>query len=88
MQTEQVGFRDDEIEVLVVDLGDLFRSAVLCREGSKVLEQRAGNRGQEIDIGGLVEVPRQVFRDGSNVFLGGLDEVDDGNVGDWMARRV
>ena len=42
---EQVGFGDDKVEVLVVDLGDLVGCAVLGRRGGKALEQQAGHRG-------------------------------------------
>ena len=85
---EQVGFGGDKVEVLVVDLGDLVGCAVLGRRGGNALEQRAGHRGQEADVGGLVEVLRRVGRDCGDVPGSGSDEVGDEHVRDGVASGV
>lgn len=49
-QTEKVGFCNDEIEVLVVDLRYVLCGVCCCYLSSKVLEQRSRYGGDEVDV--------------------------------------
>jgi hypothetical protein len=47
---EDIRFRDNEVEVLVVDLGKVFCSVGGDCLRAKVLEKRPGNAGEEIYV--------------------------------------
>ena len=87
-EAEEVGFAHDEVEILIVHLTDALRRVGLRRLGGKLLQERPRDGGQEVDVGGRIapdlQVPRDVFQIGGR----GLDEIDDGNVGDGMALAV
>lgn len=54
-QTKQIRLANDEIKVLVEDLGDVLGGPGVGGLGGEVFEQGAGYRGEEVDVGGGVE---------------------------------
>jgi len=87
-QTEEVWFRDDEIQVLVVYLRNVLCSARGCYLRGKVFEQRPRYRGQEVHVGGRVEAARQVRGDEFDVGGSRFDEIDDGHIGDRVSSGI
>lgn len=88
VEVEQVGLGDDEVEVLVVDLGEVLCGGRGNGLGAKVLEQGPGDAGEEIDVGGAVEAASEVGGHGGEILGRRLDEVDDGHlVGAVSGRR-
>lgn len=56
--------------------------------GGEVLEKWTGNRGEKVDIGGGVEATREITSDSLGVGFVGFDQVDHGDVWDWVSLRV
>ena len=87
-QTEQVGFGDNEIQVLIINLRDVLRRSRRGDLRGKIFQERAWHGGEEVDIGGGVEAAGQVFRNGLDIFGIGLDEIKNGDIGDGIASGV
>jgi hypothetical protein len=56
--------------------------------GREVLEKRSWDRGEEVYVGGRVEVAGKVGGYYLEIRDGGFDEIDDGNVGYRVSRGV
>ena len=82
---EQIWFRDDEIEILVVDLGQVFGRARGDGLGAEVFEKGPWYAGKEVDVGRAVQAAGEIGGDDVEILRGGLDEIDDGHIGDHMA---
>jgi hypothetical protein len=78
---EQVGFGDDEVQVLVIDLRQMLRRVCLHYLGTKVFEERARYAGEEVQICWAVEAAREIGRNGLEVLGRGLDKIYDWNLG-------
>lgn len=50
-EAEEIWLGDNEVQVLVIDLGYVLCRACRGRLGSEIFEQGSGYRGEEVDVG-------------------------------------
>lgn len=74
---EQVWFRDDKVQILVVHLGEMLRRVCLHYLRTEIFEKRTWYAGEKVQVGWAVETARQIGRDGLEVLCRGLDEIYD-----------
>lgn len=60
-QAKQIGFANDEVEILVVDLRNAVRGSCSRRLSSKVLEKGSRHRRQKVDVCRGVKVPGKIL---------------------------
>lgn len=85
---EEIWFKGDEFEVLIIDLGEAGEGVRGEGGGCEVFEEGAREGGGEVEVEGVVEGDRGIAGDAADVGRGGLEEVDGGNVGDRLAIRL
>lgn len=54
-QAEQIGLCDNEVQILVEQLGDMFGCASSCCLCSEVFEEDTREGGEEVDVSGGIE---------------------------------
>ena len=79
-QTEQIRLADNEVQVLIEDLRDVFRRSCFGCLGCEIFEQGAGYRGEEVDVCGGVEAAGQVGCDRLEVGGGGFHQIQNGDI--------
>lgn len=87
-EAEEVRLRDNEVEVLVVELRDVLGRARVRRLCREIFEEHPGYRGEEVDVRRRVESLLEVARDGFEVLGRGFGEVYDWDVGDRVSRSA
>jgi hypothetical protein len=60
IQVEKVWLRDDEVQILVVDLRQVLRCVRLDYLCAKVFEEGSRYAGEEVEVCGAVEAAREV----------------------------
>ena len=63
-KTKEVRLRNDEVEILVVDLSDLLRGACCCCLCGKLFQRGPRDRGEEVEVGRAVKPLLEVVCDG------------------------
>lgn len=85
-EAKEVRLGDDEVEVLIVELRNVFGRARVRRVCREVFEEDPRYRGEKVDVRWGVESLLEVARDGFKVLGCRFGEVYDGDVGDWISR--
>lgn len=85
-EAEEVWFGNNEVEILVVELRNMFGCARIRRLCREIFEKDPRYRGEEVDVRWGIEPLLEVVCDGGEVLGSRFGEVYDGDIGDGVPR--